>query len=394
MGLVNFDTNVTKNVAITKSVNLTVDKVVTSAVDIQGCLATAEASADSTGGGGGGGGGTVFQDRFFLIDGFDDLQQVDVNTIAGETSASGFAPNILGGTTPNPNGATFNATDIPGGIRLIEVVQTQGDGIFEVVANPPVDMGQINISTPQDGLSNNFLQYTSNEPAPDGDPFSVLVDCPIEGFPPEDCTIDLGDSANNYLIFDDVELGAENGTLRFEAEIEDADGTVSTIAAYAVSQTEGIATGRDFFTNGQDIIVPLGLFTGDIAAIPDDVELDPAGQGASAGFNNGFYSAGVNISGGDGDLDLTQVVRFELRILGELITVALPQTAEENPTTDAYDVSFDLVGINSRCVCEDGDGAGNLAEVDTFAQCDEFGAYAFAESLAASSGASADMLLG
>ena len=48
-GAVNFNTNVIKNVEITKFVNLDVDKDVDAFVDIDGRLATAEASADALG---------------------------------------------------------------------------------------------------------------------------------------------------------------------------------------------------------------------------------------------------------------------------------------------------------------------------------------------------------
>jgi len=48
-GNVNFNTNVVKTVAIQKDVNLNVNKNVTSTVNVQGYLATAEASADSVG---------------------------------------------------------------------------------------------------------------------------------------------------------------------------------------------------------------------------------------------------------------------------------------------------------------------------------------------------------
>jgi hypothetical protein len=49
MGMVNFATNVVKTVEIDKTVDLNVNKNVTSFVDIQGCLATAEGSADALG---------------------------------------------------------------------------------------------------------------------------------------------------------------------------------------------------------------------------------------------------------------------------------------------------------------------------------------------------------
>ena len=48
-GAVNFNTNVVKTVEIFKTVNLEVDKDVDAFVDIEGRLATAEASADALG---------------------------------------------------------------------------------------------------------------------------------------------------------------------------------------------------------------------------------------------------------------------------------------------------------------------------------------------------------
>ena len=49
MGNVFFNTDVNKDVTITKDVNLLVTKDVFSTVDLTGCLATAEASADAIG---------------------------------------------------------------------------------------------------------------------------------------------------------------------------------------------------------------------------------------------------------------------------------------------------------------------------------------------------------
>jgi hypothetical protein len=53
MGNVFFNTDVNKDVTITKDVNLLVTKDVLSIVDITGCLATAEGSADAIGAGDG-----------------------------------------------------------------------------------------------------------------------------------------------------------------------------------------------------------------------------------------------------------------------------------------------------------------------------------------------------
>lgn len=49
MGLVNFETTVTKTVTLDKDVTLDVNKNVNSNVNIDDCLATAEASADAVG---------------------------------------------------------------------------------------------------------------------------------------------------------------------------------------------------------------------------------------------------------------------------------------------------------------------------------------------------------
>lgn len=48
-GNVNFNTNITKNVDILKNVNYNINKNVATNVDLDGSLASAEASADSTG---------------------------------------------------------------------------------------------------------------------------------------------------------------------------------------------------------------------------------------------------------------------------------------------------------------------------------------------------------
>ena len=82
-GAVNFNTNVIKNVEIFKTVNLNVDKDVDAFVDIDGRLATAEASADALG--------------------FDALAETDTFAQVDETGAFAFSES-LAATDNNFNG--------------------------------------------------------------------------------------------------------------------------------------------------------------------------------------------------------------------------------------------------------------------------------------------------
>ena len=76
MGQVNFNTEIDKNVDIFKVVTLDVFKTVDADVDIEGRLATAEASADALGPVGSGTGDPI---RFFLLDDFDSVQLVEAD---------------------------------------------------------------------------------------------------------------------------------------------------------------------------------------------------------------------------------------------------------------------------------------------------------------------------
>lgn len=73
-GMVDFDTNVFKEVNITKTVVLNVDKDVDAFVDIDGRLATAEASADALG--------------------FDALAETDTFAQVDETGAFAFSESL------------------------------------------------------------------------------------------------------------------------------------------------------------------------------------------------------------------------------------------------------------------------------------------------------------
>lgn len=75
MGTVTFDTDVRKNVDITKTVQLFVEKDVISSVELAGSLATAEASADAL--------GSFFirpgEDGFLLVDAVGDLSRDEIH---------------------------------------------------------------------------------------------------------------------------------------------------------------------------------------------------------------------------------------------------------------------------------------------------------------------------
>jgi hypothetical protein len=379
MGNVFFDTDVNKTVDIFKTVDLTVTKDVFSFVDLTGNLATAEASADAIGGstpGPGPGPGTETCEQLsFLLDGFGDDQTV---TAQSGTTVTGVAPGI---TIP-PDGSAFTDTLIPNGVRTVTVDNFFGPGVAATLINGTPSQG--NFSNDQDTNSNQSAFYESG----DGDPYSVLVDCPPDGIIDLTDLVDEFGNPTNVLQFNGVDLGAENGTLRSEIEITDADGTVSTLAGYAVSGDYADSSGLNEFVDGQSIYIPLGLFTGDIPLIADDVELAVAVPFPGSGV--GFYSAGGVVEddsapGANDELDLTQVVSVNFSLLGNPADFGTPQTALESPTTDAWDVSVDLIGIESECCTRTPPppGGGNLAETDTFAQVTEDGAFSFSESLAA-----------
>lgn len=105
MGTVSFNTDVDKTVDIIKNVELNVDKQVNSVVDLDGALATAEASADALAptGGGGGGGPQGLAQLFFLIDG------------SGSIDATEFAIQIDGLAD-----AIRNTTSFPYEITVIQ----------------------------------------------------------------------------------------------------------------------------------------------------------------------------------------------------------------------------------------------------------------------------------
>lgn len=122
MGTVNFVTDVTKSVELFKTVALDVDKLVDSSVNIEGSLATAEASADALGGGGSGAG----LSGLLVLDNFDTSEEFSV-----EDATPGDGPVIADAGTPDGADPVFVAANwerdiaadlTPGGVDPMETI--------------------------------------------------------------------------------------------------------------------------------------------------------------------------------------------------------------------------------------------------------------------------------
>ncbi len=138
MGVVNFDTNVVKDVDIDVDIDLDIVKNVSSFVDIVGNLATAEASADAFGSGGGTG-GTPGDTVTFLLDGFADDQfiqvfgtNVDADTVAlTDTSLVGaFRTATLDNTATGDDNSSWDSG----------LTGAEGTGIFDIGNNSVADL--------------------------------------------------------------------------------------------------------------------------------------------------------------------------------------------------------------------------------------------------------------
>ena len=375
MGTFNYDVNIDKNVDIDIDVDLNVDKFVQSFTNINGYLAVAEAAADAFGGPGGGTCQETF--RNFIIDDFTDEDLVLVFGDGEDDPPGPIDP------TGNPvesvqNSGAFTETSIPGGIFTIELGDPQRTsevfnipGQDDAFASIGVDItpGKITLNTESNTLSNDVVAYSADINGDDlyGEPedaFSVVVPC--------DEPLDLTDPRNN-LTLEDARFSPEgtDTTIRLEIAITDADGDEAVLRAYADST----------FVDDTEIVLPLGLFTGDLPS---------AGEGAE--LLTGFFATGDNTTA---DIQFDQIVGIEFRVLGDsaLADPAHGPVASENPTEDAFDVEFGLFEINSVCEeCEPGQGA--LAETETFAQVDQFSGFteAFSMSLAATNSADFDFI--
>jgi|GEM_PF-4581467 len=110
MGQVNFNTEINKNVDIFKVVTLDVFKTVDADVDIQGRLATAEASADALGPVGNGNGDPI---TFFVLDDFVSVQLVEADDAPPPADAENPANDsipLLPGESDFPAGTERDVT--------------------------------------------------------------------------------------------------------------------------------------------------------------------------------------------------------------------------------------------------------------------------------------------
>jgi hypothetical protein len=354
MGVVNFLTTVNKTVDIDKTVNLDVNKTVVSSVQLQGSLATAEASADALGADTGTGGG-FFETLNFLVDGGADTQLTVANGLVGPTTAIGTAP---GPVFPEPDGATFLDTDIPvDPLRTFTVDLVGGGGVEAGLSS---NLGRLGFSNDVGTDSNQVITYERIS----GDPFSLIL-------PGADLT-----DPNNALVIRDVIFNpgepSATSTQRVEIVFTDVNGEQEA-GSIALSDNfdfngDGVA---DPFLDGQDLIFPLGTFTGDL---PVGVQGDNLFQGVKL----------VGDDAGNPALDFTQIVSIEIRLLDDPVSGSFEDNVLalfENPSTGGVDVSVDEIAVISRQFVPGGGGV--LAETDTFAQVSPEGAFSFGEALAA-----------
>jgi hypothetical protein len=315
--MVDFNTTVTKNVTINKTVDLTVEKFVTSTVDIQGCLATAEGSADATGGGTGARGSFVIDDfngDFFpentVIDRDDDGVAVSSTTVIdAEGSVEGPCNPLFGDENDGPNWV-MNAI---GGLTT--------EGQWQRV-------------------------ITADLLTPDAMETQICAGC------------DAGHLVSG--------AGGPIGTSTFEyqgpainvlAQLGCAD--IDQICFKYASDTDGAVITFTFTGGGQTIVV----------STDDDPQYSGGLPNTDDSNVENFVSVCLDIDDPNESIVFSALDSVTIEILG------VPD----------LDLTIDCVALE----CDR--PGGNLAEVDTFAQCDEFGAYAFAESLAASS-AAVDMM--
>lgn len=192
MGQVNFDTDIEKNVNINKTVFLDVFKTVDADVDIQGRLATAEASADALGAAGNGTGDPI---TLFLLDDFDSEQLIPADP-------SPPPPDAM-----NPNSGCVDLlpteSDFPDGTeRCVTVNVTSGTGtsVFESGAGSLADF---------------------SNPSGNAAVFSLLYDLTS--------TTDVLNGANEATAFLHIsEAGSDLGE-ELDITFIDSDGTSATV---------------------------------------------------------------------------------------------------------------------------------------------------------------------
>jgi hypothetical protein len=400
MGTFNYFVDIEKDISIDVEVDLNVSKFVSSFTNIDGYLAVAEASADAFGQSTGDGVNT-YEQFDFLLDDYSFPQSVDT---------AGVAPPPIN-ATDGP--ILFTNTSIPLGLRELAIEMTQSGGATTGAAiDIPVDFSSsggttTNIAFSNDDgvVSNQYVRYTS-----EADPYSIIISCEDPSFIDYTDIVDDNGDPTNSIVFEGVDLDAENGTVRIEATIEDADGTSVTACAFAVSDNYANSGGQ-VDNNGdalvavgpnETLIIPLGVWIAAAAGLPPALDInDPLTEalgGAFPGANVGVYNAGVNVNaaGAIAGLDLTQVVNIEFAVLGDDSGFTCDTTSIELPGKEGAvvnhtgtDVHFDLIRIATECCTPGQGGQGALSETETFAQVDQFSGFteAFSSSLAATNDA-------
>jgi hypothetical protein len=380
MGNVNFNTLVAKTVDIDKVVNLNVNKDVFASVDVEGNLATAEASADAIGGGGGV--GTPPQFGSFRIDDFDEDQAVVDVVGGGGTSSNQIIPTagVLAFGAPDD-------TNIPASANRELFIEVLG----QVAA--PGATGEVDTTSPQDILNvafnpqafgNAYVQYTSNGGA--AYDITPLVDNnqieanAADGVPDDFISITIGS-------FNPGDTAAgDPATARVSIIFEDNDGDIALASAVLT----------DGFSSPITIPSPLAGYLNESGpGVPPPGTPVPGSGGDIVGL--GFEDDADGDGNIDGGVDFDNITSITLVIEdrpGQ--TPGLPGginttdffdfnvVVPEEESVTGTDLQVDLAEVNTFLPGVPGEG--NLAETDTFAQVSPEGAFSFSESLAATDG--------
>lgn len=377
MGNVNFNTNVLKNVTIDKTVQLNVDKAVLSTVQLTGNLATAEASADAIGGGTQNGGGG-FTKETFTVDGFDDTQIVNANALVGPNPASD-GPLALA------------ASDLAGVSRtLYAEVLSANTGAADLGINNP-QASKLDFSASNNAFVNAYAYYDGAgtfDPFPGVDNDDIIAD--FAG------ATSLDDICFTYG-FDDIDFDPGTGadgasaTVRVSIIVGDSDGDIAISTVAFVPGADG-AGFQDL-----DLTATVATLIDDSGAIAPGTQIATDANGAGIvviGNNDDVDGDGNPAEPGNatGGVDFNDLLFFEILLEDDPTTAtgvngfasgdffAVDSVIDENPSIDGTDASVDDF-VWTRCVPDNEYGL--LAEVDTFAQVDDTGAFAFSESLAA-----------
>ncbi|HIP77035.1 MAG TPA: hypothetical protein EYH07_01020 [Kiloniellaceae bacterium] len=202
MGQVNFNTDIDKNVDITKTVFLDVDKFVDADVDIDGRLATAEASADAIGAAGTGTGDPI---TFFLIDDFQSSLLVQADAVP----PPGFGSPANGSVDLDPGESDFpDGTD-----RDVTVTIGSGDGtsVFE------------------SGAGGGVADFSN--PAGTAAEFDVVYNLPV--------ITNVLNGANEATAFVHISMAGSDLGETLDLIFEDADGTESQVQVQIPAGSSG-----------------------------------------------------------------------------------------------------------------------------------------------------------